>query len=431
MQAPSFTRRHGQGFSLLEALFAGAIVSVISVMISQTLFQGIKGQHTIESRVGASSAYANWTQYSQLGNLCKDFALVGMAFPSKQQICELSPENKLCQSDVTRTIASSSATQTKVCDPSIQDSNDPKVCPEFFRDFSPKIPPFLKPAGNFIFSEVRFKPADIFASPEGASSAQEFFFVPFTLKASASNTIGGEIPAQRILFKVGVAAKSTSPTGRAIASCQTPRDSTAAPQSGLNIQVFNAAGTFVVPENVSKLVVEVWGGGGGGCPGAGGAGAGGGYAFCSVDVVPGESFQVGVGTGGSDGTSYNSAAICPGATSGGESFFRGRNIDCKATGGTMGKDGGGRGGIGSGGQINLRGQDGEDLYAHFSGRYIAKGGDAPRGGSGGTCWGAGFGEPVYGDSRAYYQGNSPGGGGAANFNGGAGAGAPGAVHIRW
>jgi hypothetical protein len=85
-----------------------------------------------------------------------------------------------------------------------------------------------------------------------------------------------------------------------------------------NSQVFTTAGTFtfIVPAGVTILGADVWSGGGGGgakgggvtatsCgqtngpfSGGGGAGSVGGYANARMDVTPGESLTVVVGTGG-------------------------------------------------------------------------------------------------------------------------------------
>jgi hypothetical protein len=70
--------------------------------------------------------------------------------------------------------------------------------------------------------------------------------------------------------------------------------------------VFTNDGTFVVPEGVTRVMVEVWGGGGGGGSGGfdgyddmfGKGGGGGGYGRQVCDVTPGTNYPVTVGLGG-------------------------------------------------------------------------------------------------------------------------------------
>src|ERR1035441_9634477 len=80
-----------------------------------------------------------------------------------------------------------------------------------------------------------------------------------------------------------------------------------------NIQVFTTNGTFVVPGNVTRIKVELWGGGGGGGKGSsswnGGGGGAGGYAFNVFSVIPGTNFIVTVGIGGTNGVSGTSTSF--------------------------------------------------------------------------------------------------------------------------
>jgi hypothetical protein len=75
------------------------------------------------------------------------------------------------------------------------------------------------------------------------------------------------------------------------------------------MQVFDTPGTyqFTVPQNVTKIMVEVWGGGGGGGSGQdngpsdsgpGDGGGAGGYGKGVFTVIPGNSYTVIVGSGG-------------------------------------------------------------------------------------------------------------------------------------
>jgi len=88
---------------------------------------------------------------------------------------------------------------------------------------------------------------------------------------------------------------------------------------------FSESDTFIVPETVTKITVQAWGGGGagGGSTNAGqrsargGAGGGGGaYASSMLSVTPGQTLQVVVGTGGTgitgdDGNSGSPSFVGP------------------------------------------------------------------------------------------------------------------------
>jgi hypothetical protein len=75
-----------------------------------------------------------------------------------------------------------------------------------------------------------------------------------------------------------------------------------------DMEVFDTNGTFIVPEGVAKIAVEVWGAGGGGGSAtnlsgsdytdACGGGGGGGYGKEVFNVSPGETYEVSVGSGG-------------------------------------------------------------------------------------------------------------------------------------
>lgn len=125
-----------------------------------------------------------------------------------------------------------------------------------------------------------------------------------------------------------------------------------APLAPTNTQVFSTSGThqFVVPPGVHTIGVEVWSGGGGGgdrvtsfvatsCEstvGAGGAGGGGsgGYVRASIDVTPGETLEVRVGSGGLPGMLNG-----PGFTGGASSVIRGQTTLVRVSGGSGGAPG--------------------------------------------------------------------------------------------
>jgi hypothetical protein len=175
-----------------------------------------------------------------------------------------------------------------------------------------------------------------------------------------------------------------------------------------NIQAFSISGTFVVPTNVTKIIVELWGAGGGGGDGAilnnyyysagGGGGGAGGYAWNVFSVNPGASYTVtiGVSSAGQDGTSTSFGGLL------------------SATGGSAGANGtgylggaGGAGGIGSGSLYNVTGGPG--------GAGVL-GGAGGGGGTGGAVWRGGTGAVGGVDRSSSIPGNGsgpsgPGGGG--------------------
>ncbi|OPG98995.1 hypothetical protein B2I21_07520 [Chryseobacterium mucoviscidosis] len=83
-------------------------------------------------------------------------------------------------------------------------------------------------------------------------------------------------------------------------------------------QSYNQPGsfTFVVPDGISRLIVDMWGAGGGGGGGAigagqgsGGGGGAGAYLSLSLPVIPGQSIPIVVGSGGyGGGTDSNGAS---------------------------------------------------------------------------------------------------------------------------
>ncbi len=158
--------------------------------------------------------------------------------------------------------------------------------------------------------------------------------------------------------------------------------------SGLNsVQTFAATGTWTKPAGVTKVIVEVQGGGGGGgggngiydgsvAGGAGGSGGAGGYCRKFIDVSAISSVTVTVGAAGSAGSAGHNGLVSGSGGTGGTSSF---GAHCSATGGSgggpgvrayNGGGGGGRGtgGAGSGGDINLTGNVG------FPGKTAGNGG---------------------------------------------------------
>lgn len=168
--------------------------------------------------------------------------------------------------------------------------------------------------------------------------------------------------------------------------------------------------TFVVPEGVTSITVECWGGGGAGGnasnKGTGGGGAGGSYARKTLTVIPGTRYDVYVGgikTSGSTALSNN----------GNPSWFAIENSSTalvRANGGNGGSPG--NGGAGAGGTV----QTGQAIGI---GDILYSGGAGSNAGSGGGCAGStGTGKSptnsTGGTSTALNGDFSSGGGNGAN-----------------
>ncbi|MCH8550815.1 MAG: DUF2341 domain-containing protein [Natronospirillum sp.] len=197
--------------------------------------------------------------------------------------------------------------------------------------------------------------------------------------------------------------------------------------------VFDVPGshTFTVPAGVSQITVEVWGGGGkgGNTQGnnrAGGGGGAGGYAAGTVAVVPGDEFQLEVGSGGQEGSRD------------GESSAFGDDLLVALGGEGLVTEAGGAqpGGTGGAGIVDTAhvtnstiasGDDGNDGQTGGGGSGGA-GGDAPDGISADAGTGGSGGNDSDGNDGSAPGGggggghNAPGGGGAARSGGSGGHG---------
>jgi hypothetical protein len=132
--------------------------------------------------------------------------------------------------------------------------------------------------------------------------------------------------------------------------------------SGLaSMQVFTSSGTWTKPSGITKVIVEVQGGGGSGSTDTVGSditgGGGGGYAKKLIDVSSISSATITVGTGG--------AAVSGAGTSGndgGNSVWSDGTNTITANGGSLGSAAapskGGQGGTATGGNVNIQGQGG-------------------------------------------------------------------------
>ena len=201
--------------------------------------------------------------------------------------------------------------------------------------------------------------------------------------------------------------------------------------------VYASSATYTPSAKLQSVLVEVVGGGGGagGVPAAspgvtyagGSGGGGGGYSkntYSVASVSPTISFTV--GAGGTGGSSAGGSGGNGGTTTFSSLSATGGNGGGSSTSATSFALGGGSGGTGSGGPLNLMGQQANDLIASFAG------------GSPGSSAGGGS---VYGYGGAFrfpgptaYSATGYGGGGGGVVNNGAssstgGAGTPGVVIV--
>ena len=202
-----------------------------------------------------------------------------------------------------------------------------------------------------------------------------------------------------------------------------------------SVQVFTSTDTWTKPSGITTIRVYVTGGGGGGggtidshyglqC---GSGGAAGGTAIKLLDVTDIDTCTVTIGSSGS--ASSGSSGGAGGTSSFAKLAGSGTFSTVSATGGTGGERAGAfggaveNGGVGSGGDINLRG-------CGAGGAHEALGG-ATVGPSGGSSYWSGGGYGVWGSTAG--DGEHGSGGGACGRNqadGSGGAGGAGMVYIE-
>ena len=186
---------------------------------------------------------------------------------------------------------------------------------------------------------------------------------------------------------------------------------------GISATTFTSSGTFTIPTGVTKIKMTIVGGGGNGSAGTtsgsnklgGGGGGGGGAAIKYLTgLTPGNTLTVTVGSAG------NTSSVASGTQS---------ITTVSATG---------NGGLGSSGDINIRGGAGTP----YLGAPTTNGGDV-RGGIGGSSimgGGGGSGQGGAGGAGGAYGGGGGGGGfsgGCCGSAAGGGAGAAGVVLIEY
>ena len=126
-----------------------------------------------------------------------------------------------------------------------------------------------------------------------------------TLQVADTTEICGRVTAKSV--KRGFCAKKQSDLSRICALAIFGSVVSLAPMparaqglsGGLNgVQEFTLSGSFVVPAGITRLLVEMWGGGSDVLPG--GAGGGGAYARSVITVIPGTTLTVHVGSHGTN-----------------------------------------------------------------------------------------------------------------------------------
>jgi hypothetical protein len=169
-----------------------------------------------------------------------------------------------------------------------------------------------------------------------------------------------------------------------------------------NIQLFQTNGTFTVPTNVTRIMVEMWGAGGGGGSGfndganmnSGGGGGSGAYTFNVFTVTPGASYSITAGgptLGGQSGADSGISGPGISMTAGGGSPGGNASVSADGVGGVNGLETGGLIQAGDAGQrgagLNGGGQ-GAGVWRGSPGSYSEVGGNhqaisGPGGGGGG------------------------------------------------
>lgn len=145
---------------------------------------------------------------------------------------------------------------------------------------------------------------------------------------------------------------------------------------------FSSSSTWTAPAGITRVKATLVGGGGGGGGNGGfgwsliGAGGGGGATVVGyVNVTPGTTYTVTVGSGGAGSAPY-SGAVGPRATSGSASVFAGDNVTLTAGGGQGGNSSnngtqtGGAGGTASGSSVSQWNINGFSGSNDISGGYF-------------------------------------------------------------
>ena len=215
---------------------------------------------------------------------------------------------------------------------------------------------------------------------------------PFVIDQTGNVGIGTANPAAKLEVAGQLKITGGAPSAGKVLTSDANGLATWEPGGALRgVQVFTASGTWNKPLGVTKVIVEVVGGGGGGnsgnsvgCATGGSGGSAGGYAKELIDVTAVSSVPVTVGAGGAGalgGTGPLSDPSLIVGQPGGTSSF---GAYLQATGGSSGYPSNylpGPGGVGSGGLINRSGQQGD---AYITNVQLGRAGGSSELGAGGA-----------------------------------------------
>ncbi len=134
-----------------------------------------------------------------------------------------------------------------------------------------------------------------------------------SLGASVIHACVSRIGIVRVVGVAGSCVFQETPLHWAI---QGPVGPAGPPGGFTGVKAFSSTDVFVVPQGITRLMVDAWGAGGGGGAGGttlpstgGGGGGGGGYVRGIVAVVPGLAYAIAVGEGGSPGQPGGDTAL--------------------------------------------------------------------------------------------------------------------------
>lgn len=191
--------------------------------------------------------------------------------------------------------------------------------------------------------------------------------------------------------------------------------------------VYDSSGQFVVPQRVESIDLQIWGGGGAGTnlpnnivnAGGGGGGAGAFSVYKKLKVIPGKTYAVNVGQGG---TLLN--------VNGGNSSFSAENKNAFAIGGNgaVGNNGGNGAPFSANADFSIAGGDGGDGVLNAGGGGGGSGNEttvptngsnaiANVGGIGGSIGGGSGGKTNVDAQNGSYYGAGGGGGGRNSISG--------------
>jgi hypothetical protein len=235
-----------------------------------------------------------------------------------------------------------------------------------------------------------------------------------TVSVAQGGTGATSLTANAVLVGNGTSAVSgiaAGASGNLLTSNGTSWASASPPASGFsNLVVFSASGTFTIPAGITKIKATIVGGGGsgGGANGvvAGGGGAGGGAAIKILSgLTSGNTLSVTIGAGGTGTSSAGNSGGTTSLASGTQTIST-----VSATGGaggsghTFSNTEGSLGGVGSGGDLNIRGGAGQGGGSGSSGGWgVGCGGGSILGGgapgrlftaASGGAYGGGGGSPI-------------------------------------